>query len=224
MTPISWLAEGNALLLKAIDGLSDAELHEPCGLPGWSRRHLLAHVALNAEALGRLVSWARTGVESRMYSSPEQRTADIETGSGTPVPELRAWVRGSAAALDADLAALSEDAWSASVATAQGRTVPASVIPWLRARETNIHAVDLATSLGFTDLSDGFCTALVGDIVSMRSAAASGPALELSTGEHDWELIGAGEPAQVNLPLPDLAAWLAGRSERPDLPPLPKWL
>jgi fumarylacetoacetase len=40
-------------------------------------RHLVAHLALNAGALGNLVAWARTGVESPMYASAEQRAADI---------------------------------------------------------------------------------------------------------------------------------------------------
>lgn len=218
----TWLTEGTTLLLKTVDGLSDAEFHEPCALPGWTRRHLLAHVALNAEALGRLVSWARTGVESRMYSSPDQRNADIEAGSRTSVPELRAWVHSSVTALATDFAALPEDAWSSQVATAQGRLVPATEIPWMRAREVNIHAVDLGTGLDFADLPNGFCSALVDDIARMRSG--TGPALVLAEGDREWQVAGTGGPTRIELPLSEMAAWVAGRRDRPDLPDLPKWL
>ncbi|WP_037080740.1 maleylpyruvate isomerase family mycothiol-dependent enzyme [Pseudonocardia spinosispora] len=218
----TWLTDGTALLLKTVDGLSDAELHEPSALPGWTRRHLLAHVALNAEALARLVSWARTGVESRMYRSAEQRNADIESGARISVSELREWVHSSVTGLAADLATLPEDAWSMPVATAQGRRVPATEIPWMRAREVNIHAIDLGTGLGFADLPDGFCPELVGDIAHTRSG--TGPALVLASGGREWQVAGTGEPTRVELAMSEMAAWLAGRHDRPDLPELPKWL
>ena len=89
----AWAQEGTRLLLAGLDRLDDASLDEPCALPDWPRRHLLAHVASNAEAIGRLLTWARTGVETPMYASPEQRAADIETGAtvltcvpGSPSP------------------------------------------------------------------------------------------------------------------------------------------
>ena len=71
----TWVDRGTRLLLDVVDTLDDAALDRPSGLPGWTRRHLLAHVASNAEALGRLLDWARTGVENPMYASPEARDA-----------------------------------------------------------------------------------------------------------------------------------------------------
>lgn len=219
-----WVVEGSALLVKALDGLADDELDAASALPGWSRRYLLAHVAANAEALGRLVCWARTGVETPMYASPRQRAADIETGSRRPVAELREWVRRSADRLVADLAELPEPAGAALVRTAQGRTVPATEIGWMRAREVNVHAVDLGNGLGFGDLPAGFHRALVGDITGWRSARPDGPALELSDGDRTWTVRGQGDPVRVELPLPELSAWLAGRTLPPNAPRLPAWL
>ena len=46
-----------------------------------SCRHVVAHVHYNARALGRLVQWATTGTENRMYASPEQRASEIEAGA-----------------------------------------------------------------------------------------------------------------------------------------------
>jgi maleylpyruvate isomerase len=220
----AWAAAGTDLVLDALDGLSDPDLDQPSALPDWSRRHLLAHIASNAEALGRLLSWARTGVENRMYASPEQRAADIETGSRRPAGQLRDWVRDSASTLSAVFAELPEPAWRASVVTAQGRTVPASELPWLRAREACVHAVDLATGTGFADLPAGFLTALVDEITAWR-AGRPGPAFELVTDDGTVrQLPGEGTPTRVELPLPDAAAWLTARPTRTPAPALPRWL
>ena len=75
-----WMAEGTTLLLEAGTGLGEGSLDGPSMLPGWTRRHVLSHVAANAEALGNLVQWARTGVETPMYGSPEARAAGIARG------------------------------------------------------------------------------------------------------------------------------------------------
>ena len=49
-----WTRDGTTLLLAEAD-LDEAALGAPSALPGWTRRHLLAHVAANADALGNLV-------------------------------------------------------------------------------------------------------------------------------------------------------------------------
>jgi len=137
-----------------------------------------------------------------MYSSAEQRGADIEAGSRLAADELAGWLTGSAAALAVAMGALDDEQWSAEVVTAQGRTVPATEIPWLRAREVCVHAVDLGTGVTFVDLPGGFLAALVADIRAKRGLTD----------------VPAG-------PLPEVAAYLAGRPHGltgvPDLGP---WL
>jgi maleylpyruvate isomerase len=189
------MADGTALFLGHLDSLDAADLDDASMLPGWTRRHVTAHVHFNACALIRLVSWAASGVERRMYDSPHQRAAEIEDGSRWEPTVLRARVRESAGRLRAALDALSPDAWRAQVVTAQGRTVPATEIPWMRAREVMIHTIDLGTGVTFDDLPADFTRALLADVVNKRSAAGEGP---------------------------DLAAWLTGRaSQAPELGP---WL
>lgn len=165
-----WMDHSTMLLLTAVDGLSDTELDRPSGLPGWSRRHLVAHVHYNAEALRRLLRWARTGEESRMYAGAEQRASEIAQGAAFPVADLRAHVHESAHALADDMDALPEGAWDNKVVTAQGRTVPATEITWMRTREVAVHAVDLATGLGFDDLPEHLNAALAADVVKKRGA------------------------------------------------------
>ena len=45
----------------------------PSLLPGWSRGHVLTHLARNADGAVNLLTWARTGVETPQYVSQEQR-------------------------------------------------------------------------------------------------------------------------------------------------------
>jgi maleylpyruvate isomerase len=213
---------GTSLLLAAVEDLTDADLDASSALPGWTRRHLLAHVASNAAALGRLLTWARTGVEHRMYNSPGQRADDIGRGARRDAADLRRWVRVSAEQLADDLAALPVPAWSATVVTAQGRSVPATEVVWLRAREVCVHAVDLDTGIDFADLPDGFCRALVRDVVQWRSTRP-GPALTLVI-DGAVHVLGGGGPSRVELSLPAAAGWLIGRGQRSDLPELPPWI
>jgi len=158
------------VFLDAVDSLSDASFSEPTALPGWTRAHVIAHVHSNAEALRRLVGWARTGEESRMYASPAQRGEEIERGSRLDPGELRALVHESAAALADDLAGLTTAQLDNTVITAQGRSISASEIPWLRCREVGVHAVDLDAGVTFADLPDEFLAALVQDVIVNRTA------------------------------------------------------
>ncbi len=228
-----WVHTGTELFLDTLDGLDDSALDGACALPGWTRRHLVAHVCGNAEALGRLADWARTGVPTPMYSSPGQRDADIESGSRLAPDFLRTWAVTSAEALDAKLAALTDDQWTHPVTTAQGREVAAGQIPWLRAREVLVHTVDLADGPAFADLPHDFLLALIDDVAAKRSAGATGPALTLEiTGLPGVvEVAGAGPAVRVSGGAPAIAAWLTGRPggrlrhpDRPALPDLPPWL
>ena len=163
MNSREWTDTGTKLFLDNLDQLSDAELDAPSLLPDWSRKHLVAHLHHNAEALRRLVRWAATGVESRMYASPEQRAAEIESSARLPAATLRELVVRSAGDLAADLDALTPEALTRTVITAQGLTRTAAEIPWMRAREVCVHSVDLGTGVAFTDLPEDFLAALITD-------------------------------------------------------------
>ncbi|WP_404389336.1 maleylpyruvate isomerase family mycothiol-dependent enzyme [Humibacillus xanthopallidus] len=229
---LGWMNEGTELFLKALESLDDESLAARGSLPGWTGSHVVAHVAANAEALGNLVRWARTGEATPMYSSPEQRGADIEVGAQRPVAELRLWVASSAARLADSLDALTPDQWAREVLTAQGRAVPATEIPWMRSREVMVHAVDLGGAVTFADLPASFDAALLDDITAKRSAGADGPHLRLAPTDDDrsWVVTGAGDTVTVRGSLAQLTAYLSGRpatglhADGAALPSLPRWL
>ena len=192
---MEWTEFGTEVFFAELDRVPDYELQQPTRLPGWTRRHVVAHVHYNALALCRLVSWAATGSERRMYASPEQRNHEIQQGATLPAPELRRLVRESAEQLRSAYNGLSPDAQTNLVVTAQGRTVPVTEVLWMRAREVMVHTVDLDTGITFDDLPLDFVEALVVEIAHRRVGNGEGPAL---------------------------AAWLAGRAEA--APDLGRWL
>ncbi|WAL75884.1 maleylpyruvate isomerase family mycothiol-dependent enzyme [Kitasatospora sp. YST-16] len=216
-----WAALGTRLFLAAAEGFGPAEYAAPTPLPGWSRAHLAAHLAANADALGNLVHWAATGEPTPMYASPEERLAGIERGRALPAAELTSWVRESAQRLTAGLDALTPEQWQAPVTTAQGRTVPAAELPWLRAREACVHAVDLAAGTAFADLPAGFLAALCTDVLAKRAPAF---ALRTPDGGVRWNPPGDGEQPVLEAELPQLTAYLTGRQHIEGAPPLDPWL
>jgi maleylpyruvate isomerase len=225
---LAWTADGTRRLLADVAALPDEALAAPTALAGWTRRHLLSHIAANAEALLNLVYWARTGEERRMYASSEQRDADIAKGARLPATELRARVQSSADALAAGLESMPGQAWDAKVITAQGVTRSASEIPWMRTREVYIHTIDLDAGTRWTDLPAEFLTALLDDVTARRSSTGGGPALAVAATDtgHAWEVAGTGAAVPVSAPLADLAAYLTGRtvSGLEAAPVLPAWL
>lgn len=197
-----WMASGTALFLDAVARLSEEEYAAPSGLPRWSRKHVAAHVAANADAIGNLMHWAATGEPTPMYPSRAERDAGIERGAALPAAEIDAWLRRSADALDAAMDGLTEEQWAAEVVSGQGTPIPVTATPWMRAREVYVHAVDLGAGLGFADLPDDFVAELCEDLRAQRGVD------ELPDG-----------------PLAEVAAWLTGRPHSlASAPELGPWL
>ncbi|WP_151475371.1 maleylpyruvate isomerase family mycothiol-dependent enzyme [Streptomyces albicerus] len=228
---LAWVEEGQLALRQAVDALPADAVAEPSALPGWTRGHLLTHLARNADALGNLLTWARTGIPTPMYASPDQRATDIEAGAGRPLVEQRSDVRESAARFAQAAEALADDAWSATVTSGQGREIPASEVPWLRAREVWIHLVDLRVGIGMDVLPPDLAWALVRDVAGWMSARlAPDTGAELTADGHGTVVLGTPSPSggTVSGPPYALAAWLTGRGGteelRGELPKLPRWI
>ncbi|MFF4257150.1 maleylpyruvate isomerase family mycothiol-dependent enzyme [Streptomyces sp. NPDC001663] len=232
MRVLEWVEEGQRRLQQAVDALPSAAVAEPSALPGWTRGHLLTHLARNADALVNLLTWARTGVRTPMYASPDQRATDIEAGSGRPLAEQAADVRESAARFAKAAEALSDEAWSVTVVSGQGREIPAAEVPWLRAREVWIHLVDLDVGVGMETLPPDFAWALVRDVASWMSGRV-GEGVGARLNADGFDTVALGTPSSggtVSGPPYALAAWLTGRGGSEELhvtgelPLIPRWL
>jgi maleylpyruvate isomerase len=223
---LPWMRAGTEHVFTLVAGLSDAELAEPSALPGWSRAHVVAHLARNAEALMRLVAWARTGVETPMYPSRDARAADIAASAGHPPERLRAELTATAADLDAGLAALTPEQWRGQVRSALGRPLPAAQVPWMRIREVWLHAVDLDAGAEVADAPGGVVDLLLDEVTATLSGADGCPAVTLAPTDRDrrWRLGDEASAPVVAAPAATLVGWLTGRTALPDAPELPRWL
>ena len=64
-------------LLGTARVLAEPDLREPSLLPGWTRAHVLAHLAGSADAMRALLVGARSGQDRAAYPSAEAREAAI---------------------------------------------------------------------------------------------------------------------------------------------------
>lgn len=176
---IGWLTAGEQRCRELVDQLTDADAAAPSRLPGWTRAHLVTHLARNADALVNLLTWARTGVPTPMYASAAQRGADIDAGAGRGADELRADLAGAAGRLADAVRAMPDDAWSATVRTGQGREVPADQVLWLRVREVWVHQADLDLGGTLADLPGPLTDALLDEVTATFTGRGTGPAVEL---------------------------------------------
>ncbi|MDR0945590.1 MAG: maleylpyruvate isomerase N-terminal domain-containing protein, partial [Bifidobacteriaceae bacterium] len=122
---LSLARRGTAYFLRQLNQLSDEDLDGPSGLPGWSRRHLVAHVGYNARALAHLAYWARTGIETPMYASPTARDDQIRLGASLPARALRHLIDHSWIHLNVEWRDLTTEQWGHHVQTFQGRDIEA---------------------------------------------------------------------------------------------------
>lgn len=211
---LPWMGAGTELITRAVNALPDDALRAPSALPGWTRAHVVAHVARNAEALVRLATWARTGVETPMYASPQHRAREIESSAQAPAAVLRRELETTAEALDAALADLDDTTWQAEVRSARGRPLPAAEIPWMRVREVWLHAVDLDAGVSVTDIAPDVVDALLDDATGGLSAVEGCPAAVLAPTDRDrtWRLgPETDRPLQVRGPAAAVLGWLVGR-------------
>ncbi|MFJ4171035.1 maleylpyruvate isomerase family mycothiol-dependent enzyme [Paenarthrobacter sp. NPDC089714] len=204
---------GTAFFARKLNELSDAELDGGTRLPGWTRRHVVAHVGYNARALARLIEWAATGVETPMYSSPEARNQEIDFGATLSPIALRNLFDHSAVHLSVEWRDLPDASWAREVRTAQGRTVPASETAWLRTREVWIHAVDLDNGATFNDIPTPVLERLLTDITGAWRTRGTDTGLLVRVDGNNVPFgdSSAADPTIITGPLPAVVEWAAGR-------------
>jgi maleylpyruvate isomerase len=143
--------EATGRLAATAGQLTDGQAREPSRLPGWSRGHVLTHLARNADGLRNLLIWARTGVATPQYPSQAARNAGIAAGAGRPAAELAGDLRQSAAAFAREAAGLPAQSWNATVGGGNAPGHPAWFTLIRRLGEVEIHHVDLDAGYGPPD-------------------------------------------------------------------------
>jgi maleylpyruvate isomerase len=220
-----WWTDGEQAVARIVERLTDDDLRADSALPGWSRAHVVAHLARNADALVNLLTWAQTGAETPMYPSREARDAAIEQTAALPPGELRGYVAAAARRLAQTAEGMPAGAWAAEVRNGQGATVPAALVPWMRAKEVWVHGTDLRAGLVFADLPADFCEALVDDVLGLFGSRDQ--QLDVTVVATDVDRMWGAGGMTVEGPVTAVAAWLT-RSDASglagDIPPPPAWL
>ena len=219
-------------LLQTVAGLSDAELRAASLLPGWTRGHVLTHVARNADGLGNVVRSCVTGEVIPMYASVERRNADIDAGAGRSPADIEADIESSAERLLALLADVPPDRVDVPVPTGRGFDLTAQKVLWMRVREVGYHHVDLGAGFTFADLPEVVLRQGLLECTDRLGSASPGAAVtaRFDDGEDLTLTIGDGAVA-VSGTAADALAWLTGRSDGSGLttlddvtlPDLPSW-
>ncbi|MGW7531960.1 maleylpyruvate isomerase family mycothiol-dependent enzyme [Amycolatopsis sp. NPDC054798] len=197
---------------RVAEAMPAAAFGEPSKLPGWTRAHLLTHLARNADAIGNLFTWAETGVERPMYGPGSARDDEIEAGAGRAPAEIVADLVASGKRLTDHAARLPERAWSARVRHRLGGEMTGADVLTLRLSETTIHLADLDAGHDFDS-----ATALLGEHLDaviaalIRMSPRPLPSFRITDGVRTWTLGDGGElvtgtPGAV-------LAWLTGRAD-----------
>jgi maleylpyruvate isomerase len=125
---------GTAYFSRKLNELSDAELALPSRVTGWSRRHLVAHIAYQARGLARLVEAARQGRSEERLEEPEAQNEDVDFGACLPAHALRYLFHHAQIHLNVEWRDLRDAGWLSSIESLEGRLVPIRETPWIRAK------------------------------------------------------------------------------------------
>ncbi|HWU22599.1 MAG TPA: maleylpyruvate isomerase N-terminal domain-containing protein [Nocardioides sp.] len=224
MNPIEAVLDATDRYLTALDSVTDDQLREPSELPGWTRGHVVAHVALNAHGYARALRGARTGDPLPVYDSVEVRDADIEARAGDSAEGLRALNQMAALRLAGELRLMKVGTTLRRVPDSPVIAAPAVVE--MRWREVEIHRADLGLDYTPSDWPEQFATYLLEEAAHDRAGeisltlhatdlgrtvlvGAGGHGVAGTAGDLAWWLIGRGDGSALSStrPLPTLGAW-----------------
>ncbi len=193
----------------------------PSRLPRWSRGHVATHLARQADGLGRLAEWARTGTRQEMYASLQAREDEIEDGAGRTGLELQVDLDTSAERLSTAFAGLDDEtadngsgpAWDTEVELRGGQRVVARLLPLARLTEVVLHHIDLDIGFEVTDVDDESAEWLLEFASHRLGAREEFPRLELigDSGFHST-LGSSGDVRRITGSSPALLGWLTGRA------------
>jgi maleylpyruvate isomerase len=142
-----------AHLDAAVSGPTGLDVAAPAALPGWTRGHVLTHLARNADSLVRLVEAAVRGEVGVQYpGGAEQRNREIDDGAVRRADVIVDDVRRSIWRLESAWVQCTPEAWSGTGSTARGDVAIAD-LPFRRWREVEVHHVDVGIGHTIDDWS-----------------------------------------------------------------------
>lgn len=208
-------------LIRTVDSFHGDDWSVPSLLPRWSRAHVVAHLALNAEGMARGLRAVvadgsdRDALEPRtMYDSDQKRDSDIEDLAKAEPAEIRGRLLAGTTLLQEAIDSLPDDRREVRVErTPGGRSIRASAFPGMRLREIEIHHVDLGAGYTTSDWDPEFGEHLL-DAMDKRVDGERPFEVRPLDSKRTW-VFGSGESEYpvpvVTGPAGDLGWWLTGR-------------
>ncbi|GAA1083077.1 maleylpyruvate isomerase family mycothiol-dependent enzyme [Kitasatospora arboriphila] len=201
------IAAAHARIRTATAALTEEQAREAIDLPGWTRGHVLIHLADLAKAFARQARYAARGETVEVYDGGRPtRDKSIEANHDRPVEWLRAQLEEGLTALEEAWAALGPDGWDLPCAYRNSPLLATQLAWW---RESELHTVDL----GVGRRSEEWSPALAAHVVTfLQPRLPQSPAVALVAS--DTGLTWGDTAAAAVVVRGDqraLAAWLSGR-------------
>jgi maleylpyruvate isomerase len=209
-------------LLAVTADLDDGAARGDSVLPGWSRGHVITHIANFSEAMTRQVEEALQGRLVEVYDGGRPaRDAAIEAGADRSADELRSHLTQAVTTLIASWEKVGPTDWPLPILHRNSNLSAGLQATW---RELTIHTADLDLGITPATWSEDFCLHLLD---FLRPRTPDNLHLILKSPTVTWDN-GTGEDVTLEGALTDLTAWYAGRptqgpirGQAPELLPWP---
>ena len=146
-------------LLDAARVIPEPDLRAPSLLPGWTRAHVLGHLARGADAMRSLLIGARVQQRRPAYASAQAREDAIETSAAQAVRDLMTDLADSAMAFRTVVRQLPDEAWAFPVQILDSEPFPAAELVTRRLVEIELHHCDLGIGYDPADWPASFARA-----------------------------------------------------------------
>lgn len=212
--------------LSTVESFHDAEFDRPSHCEGWTRADVIAHLAIAARRFVRLVDWAETGAEQKLYDYPEERESARQELTAKPREELKVESRAALEDFVASAARLAGKLQADEVGIGPKR-FPATSIPAVLIAEVVVHHADLDTQWEVEEADpDSLLNAVTAGVLNL--SVKDSPGLTIVTDERDEFVIGDGS-LHVEGDREGILAWISrgdasgiylpeGVEEAPELP------
>jgi maleylpyruvate isomerase len=177
--------------IATLDSLTDERAREPSRLSGWSRGHVVTHLARKSDSHVWLFEGALAGEVRQQFPRPNVMEDDVQAGAGRSAAALRTDLIEAFGRIEAAFDNHPDDLWDHQGIVAPGKRTMAEIV-FRHLRDAEVHHADL--NLGY-EVSDWPALYVEGELARRLPALAS-------RADHA-----------------DLVAWLLGRAEAPVLGP-----
>jgi len=204
-----WVGDATSRLLGETIGMSDAELREPSLLPGWSRAHVVTHIARGADRLRHVATNPEAGLGSP--TDADERFEALERGADRPGIELQLDLDTSASDMHRSWNEVAD--WETPIQIFD-KPCSLAMLPIIRLHEVCIHHLDLRTTGCDPDSIDPDASIWLLRWVLSKMVYPAGRAMTVTATSGTTATIGSGRVSRnVSGTDAHLWAWLSGRAD-----------